>query len=209
MLAVLATQSHGVLTCACDCVAKNACLPLPAEIKPPQTTQNCSDDGKSSAVISGSAPTQCVRANAADRRHPSLSQDPPDTPCTSDRVGSWPPPENLTIFLIVIRDRSHPLSSWEQRAPWGKIQQSTSNGGNGRRDGDVTATAMDGATAMRRRRDGDYDVTVTGRRRRTAVAGGSAGAKTKTTMTEAAVEATAIAGVSAAAAVLARRRRWR
>ncbi len=37
--AVLATQSHGVLTCACDCVAKNACLPLPGEIKPPQTTQ--------------------------------------------------------------------------------------------------------------------------------------------------------------------------
>ena len=56
------------------------------------------------------------------------------------------------------------------------------------------ATAMDGATAMRRQRDGNYDATATGRRRRTAVAGGSAGAKTKTTTTEAAVEATAIAG---------------
>jgi hypothetical protein len=44
-LAVLAMQSHGVLTCACDCVAKNMSLPLPAEIKPPQTTQNCRDDG--------------------------------------------------------------------------------------------------------------------------------------------------------------------
>jgi hypothetical protein len=41
------------------------------------------------------------------------------------------------------------------------------------RDGEATATSMDGATAMHWRRDGDYDVTATGRRRRTAVAGGS------------------------------------
>jgi hypothetical protein len=62
-------------------------------------------------------------------------------------------------------------------------QQSTSDGGDGRRDGDGTATAMDGVTAMRRQRDGDYDATFTGRRRRmAAVAGGSAGAKTKTTI---------------------------
>jgi hypothetical protein len=77
----------------------------------------------------------------------------------------------------------------------GKIHQSTSNGGDGRCDGDATATAMDGATAMHRQHDGDYDAMATGRRRRTAVAGGSAGAKTKTAMTEAAVEATAIAGI--------------
>jgi len=49
-LAVLVMQSRGVLTCACDCVAKNACLPLPGEIKPKQTTQNCRDDGKASAI---------------------------------------------------------------------------------------------------------------------------------------------------------------
>ena len=67
-------------------------------------------------------------------------------------------------------------------------------GGDGWRDGNATATAMDGATAMRWQRDGDYDATATGRRRRMAVAGGSAGAKTKTKTTEAAVEATAIAG---------------
>jgi len=36
-----------------------------------------------------------------------------------------------------------------------KIQQSTSNGGDGRRDGDAKATAMDGAKAMRRQCDGD------------------------------------------------------
>ena len=55
-LAVLATQSHGVLTCVCDCVAKNVCLPIPVEIKPPQAIQNCRNDGKSSAAISGTDP---------------------------------------------------------------------------------------------------------------------------------------------------------
>ena len=60
-----------------------------------------------------------------------------------------------------------------------KIQQSTSNGGDGRRDGNAKATAMDGATAVRWQCDGDYDATVTGRWRRTAVASGSAGEKTK------------------------------
>jgi hypothetical protein len=58
-------------------------------------------------------------------------------------------------------DRSHPLSSWEQRAPWGKIQQSTSNGGDERRDADMTATAMDGATTMHWQRNGDNDRTAT------------------------------------------------
>ena len=125
-------------------------------------------------------------------------------PRISDRVGGvhwrpWRPARDhrrIRRFFLSssLRNRSHPLSSWEQRAPWGKIQQSTSDGGDGRRDGDATATAMDGATAMRRRRDGDNDATATGRRRRTAVAGGSAGAKTKTKTTEAAVEATAIVG---------------
>ena len=81
----------------------------------------------------------------------------------------------------------------EQHAPWGKIQQATSDGDDGRCDGDATAMAMDGAMAMRRQRNGGYDATATGRWRRTAVTGGSAGAKTKTTTTEAAVEARAIA----------------
>ena len=58
----------------------------------------------------------------------------------------------------------------------------------------MTATTMDGMTAMRWQCDGNYDATATGRQWRTAVAGGSARAKTKTTTTEAAVEATAIAG---------------
>ena len=45
---------------------------------------------------------------------------------------------------------SYPLLSWEQGVPLEKIQQSTSNGDNGRRDGNTTAmaTAMDGAMAM-------------------------------------------------------------
>ena len=60
-----------------------------------------------------------------------------------------------------------------------KIQQSTSNGGDGRRDGDAKATAMEDTTVMRRQRDGDYDATVFGWGWRTAGAGGSVGAKTK------------------------------
>jgi hypothetical protein len=62
--------------------------------------------------------------------------------------------------LTSLRDRSHPLSSWEQRVPWQKIQQSTSDGGDGRRDGDATATEMNGTTAKRLRRDADNDATV-------------------------------------------------
>ena len=48
---------------------------------------------KSSAVISRSAPTRHVRANAADQGHPSLPQDTPDTPSTFDCVGGvhWCP----------------------------------------------------------------------------------------------------------------------
>jgi hypothetical protein len=42
-----------------------------------------------------------------------------------------------------------------------KKQQSTSNGGDGRRDGNVTATEMNGTTAKRLQRDGDNDATVT------------------------------------------------
>ncbi len=128
---------------------------------------------------------------------------PLDTPRISDCGGRvhwrpWRPARDhrrIRQFFLSssLHDRSHPLSSWEQCAPWGKIQQSTSDGGDGRCNGNATATAMDGATAMHRRRDGNYNATATGRRRRTAVAGGSAGAKTKTT-TEATVEATAIAG---------------
>jgi len=76
-LAVMAMQSHGVLTWVCDCVAKNACLPLPGEIKPPQTTQNCREDGKSSAAISGTDLTLRVRYSPANQGHPSFPEDPP------------------------------------------------------------------------------------------------------------------------------------
>ena len=87
-LAVLAAQLHGVLTCACNCVAKNACLPLPAEIKPPQTTQNCGDDGKSSAVISGTDLTQRVRYFPRQPRTPILPRRPPDSRSTLYPAGS-------------------------------------------------------------------------------------------------------------------------
>ena len=86
-LAVLAMQSHGVLTCTCDCVAKNACLPLPAEIKPPQTTQNCRDDGKSSAAISGTDLTLRVRYFPRQPRTPVLPRRPPDSRSTSYPAG--------------------------------------------------------------------------------------------------------------------------
>ena len=86
-LAVLATQSHGVLTCECDCVAKNACLPLPAEIKPPQTTQNCHDDGKSSAAISRTNLTLRVRYFPRQPRMPVLPRRPPDSQSTSYPAG--------------------------------------------------------------------------------------------------------------------------
>ncbi len=87
-LAVLATQSHGVLTCACDCVAKNARLPIPAEIKPPQTTQNCGNDGTSSTVISKTDLTQQVRYFPRQPRTPILPQRPPDSWSTSYLAGS-------------------------------------------------------------------------------------------------------------------------
>ena len=171
MLAFLATQWQGGITCTCHCEARIANLQLPVERKSLRITQIYCEDGNSSAVISGSAPTQRVRANAADQRHPSLSQDPPDTPHTSDCVGGvhwhpWRPAghhQNIRQFFLSLSlcNCSHPLSSWEQRAPWGKIQQSTSNGGDGWRDGNATATAMDGATAMRRQHDGDNNVTAT------------------------------------------------
>ena len=86
-LTVLVTQLHGVLTCACDCVAKNACLPLPGEIKPPQTTQNCRDDGKSSAAISGTDLTLRVRYFPRQPRTPVLPRRPPDSRSTSYPAG--------------------------------------------------------------------------------------------------------------------------
>jgi len=76
-------QSHGVLTCACDCVAKNACLPLLGEIKPPQTTQNCRDNGKSSAAISGTDLTLRVGYFPRQPRTPVLPRRPPDSWSTS------------------------------------------------------------------------------------------------------------------------------
>ena len=55
---------------------------------------------------------------------------------------------------------------------------STSDSGDGRRDGDATATEMDSATAMRLQRDGDNDATATtggGSRLRQHGSGGSGG----------------------------------
>jgi hypothetical protein len=86
-LPVLVTQSHGVLTCACDCVANNACLPLPAEIKPPQTPQNFRDDGKSSAAISRTDLTLRVRYFPHQPRTPVLPRRPPDLRSTSYPAG--------------------------------------------------------------------------------------------------------------------------
>jgi len=85
--AVLAMQLHGVLTCVCNCVAKNACLPLPGEIKLPQTTQNCRDDGKSSAAISGTDLTLRVRYFPRQPRTPVLPRRPPDLWSTSYPTG--------------------------------------------------------------------------------------------------------------------------
>ena len=80
-------QSHRVLTCACDCVAKNACLPLPGEIKPPQTTQYCRDDGKSSTAISRTDLTLRVRYFPRQPRTPVLPRRPPDSRSMSYPAG--------------------------------------------------------------------------------------------------------------------------
>ena len=112
---------------------------------------------KTSAIISRSSPTQRMTANAASQGHPSLSQDPPNMRCTSDCVGGvhwcpWKPAchhQRIQQFFLSLslRNRSHPLLSWEQCTQMGKIQQSTSNSGNGRRDSNGTAMAMDSVTA--------------------------------------------------------------
>jgi len=81
-------QSHGVLTCACDCVAINACFPLPAEIKPPQTTQNYRNNGKSSTAISGTDLTLRVRYFPRQPRTPVLPRRPPDSRSTSYPAGT-------------------------------------------------------------------------------------------------------------------------
>ncbi len=86
-LVVLAMQSHRVPTCACYCIAKNACLPLPGEIKPPQTTQNCHDDGKSSTAISGTDLTLQVRYFPRQPRTPVLPRRPPDSRSMSYPAG--------------------------------------------------------------------------------------------------------------------------
>ena len=59
----------------------------------PQSTKNARHHDLSSTIISGSAPKQHVMAKAADQGHPSLPQDTPDTPSTSDHVGGvhWCP----------------------------------------------------------------------------------------------------------------------
>jgi len=66
---------------------QKACLPLPAEIKPPQTTQNCREDGKSSAAISGTDLTLRVRYFPRQSRMPVLPRRPPDSRSTSYPTG--------------------------------------------------------------------------------------------------------------------------
>ena len=90
--------------------------------------------------------------------------------CNSNPVGGvywrpWRPASHHWIiqhfFLsLSLCNRSHPLSLWEQRAPLGKIQQSTSNGGDGRCDSNVTAMSMDAATVTQRQRDSNNDATT-------------------------------------------------
>ena len=69
-LAVLATQSQGDSTCACDCKARIVSLPLPAEKIISQSAQKHHDDCNSSAVISRSVPTQQVRFSPRPTRTP-------------------------------------------------------------------------------------------------------------------------------------------
>jgi hypothetical protein len=59
--------------------------------------------------------------------------------------------------------RSHPFLLWEQRTLM-KKWQSTSNGGDGQRDSDGTAMAMDGTVAMRHRCNSNAMATATQRR---------------------------------------------
>jgi hypothetical protein len=72
-LAVLATQSQGDSTCACDCEARIVSLPLPAEKIISQTAQKHHHDGNSSAVISRSVPTRQVRFPLAQQEDARLS----------------------------------------------------------------------------------------------------------------------------------------
>ncbi len=80
-------RRQGSITSACYYKAKIGSFQLPVVKITPQSAKKSSDDDKSSAVISGSAPTRLVRELLANIGRPSLSQDSPDTPCTSDRVG--------------------------------------------------------------------------------------------------------------------------
>ena len=111
-----------------------------------------------------------MRTNAASQGHPSHTQDSHNMQCNSNPVGGvywrpWRPASHHWIiqhfFLsLSLCNRSHPLSLWEQRAPLGKIQQSTSNGGDGRCDSNVTAMSMDAATVTQRQRDSNNDATT-------------------------------------------------
>ena len=109
-------------TCVCNYIAKSGVSTgLPLKKVPPVLKNH----DKTSAIISRSSPTQRVRANAASQGHPSLSQDPPNTPCTSNRVDGvhfrpWSPArhhQRIRHFFVTLslRDHSHPFSSWEQR----------------------------------------------------------------------------------------------
>ena len=53
----------------------------------PQSTKKACHHDLSPTVSSRSAPTRHMRAKAADQGHPSLPQDTPDTPSTSNHVG--------------------------------------------------------------------------------------------------------------------------
>ena len=118
-LAVLATQSQGDITCACDCEARIASLPLPTVKKILLTAQKHCNNGNSSAVISISVPTRRVRFSPCPTRTPVCLRRPPDTPSTSNPVGGvrgrqWTPvflPHTISQFRIICRTQHPPFTS--------------------------------------------------------------------------------------------------
>ena len=88
--------------------------------------------------------------------HPSFSQDLPNTSCTSDCVGRvhwhpWRPARHLqTIRRFLYPHHSATIatpSCCGSSTRWGKRQPLTSNSGNGQRDSNMTAMAMDSTRA--------------------------------------------------------------
>ena len=76
---------------------------------------NFIDHGKSSAVITGSDPTQWVRANAANQGCPSLSQKPPNTPSTSPIM--WEGFAGLCRPWRITTGQINDFSSWSGSQP--------------------------------------------------------------------------------------------